>query len=311
MATQNKAQFISDVLTLLKKRYKLETSTQKFSVLESVVYGICHEDATRQQADQALEKFKTGFFDWNEIRVSSIAELQGVLEDAKISDAEERATRLRRFLRQMFEKIYGFNLDALAKKPLKDSVKLLQEYEVLSSDFVLATVTRLALGGHAIGVDVPTRRALERLGIADPEVDAPTLRGTLERAVPKTRGVEFIDLFEELAHDTCVAGIPDCPRCELKKICPTALTRKNEPAATTKPPLVGKTTIPPAKPAPSQLPPSTTKPVVATGKPVLPAPSGSAKPAIKPPAPVAEPIPAIAPPKPISKNKKPDRSNPK
>ena len=40
----------------------------------------------------------------------------------------------------------------------------------------------------------------------------------LERAVPKNRGVEFLDLIEELANDTCLLGAPDCPRCELRKL---------------------------------------------------------------------------------------------
>ncbi len=48
----------------------------------------------------------------------------------------------------------------------------------------------------------------------------------LERAVPKNRGAEFADLIEELAHDTCVEGEPDCPRCELQKICPTGQDQK-------------------------------------------------------------------------------------
>ena len=305
MATQNKAQFLADVLALLKKRYKLEASVQKFSVLEAVVYGICHEDATRAQADQAIERFKTGFFDWNEVRVSSIAEIQSILEDAKIPDPEERATKLRRFLRQLFEKSYGFNLDLLSKKPLKDSVKLLQEYEVLTADFVLATVTRLALGGHAIGIDVPTLRALARLGVAEPGVDVVTLRGTIERAVPKTRGVEFVDLIEELAHDTCVAGVPDCPRCELKKICPTAWARKNEVAA--KPAPAVKTTPPAPKADPDK---ASARPAKSLGSPSK-VPASPAKlapdPALAKPT-VSSPAPVTA--KTVAKTKKPGRSHP-
>ena len=80
----------------------------------------------------------------------------------------------------------------------------------------------------------PTLRALRRLGIADESTDIPTLRGMLERAVPKNRGAEFSDLIEELAHDTCVEGEPDCPACELRKICPTGLARKAEAAASAK-----------------------------------------------------------------------------
>ena len=44
--------------------------------------------------------------------------------------------------------------------------------------------------------------------------------------MPKNRGGEFVDLIEDLAHDTCVEGEPDCPRCELRKICPTGLARR-------------------------------------------------------------------------------------
>ena len=171
---------------------------------------------------------RTIFFDWNEVRVSSLEEIQGVLKD--FDHPETRAFRIRRFLRQLFEKTYGFNLDALVKKPQKESVKALEEYEAFESDYVMAMVTRLALAGHAIPIDAPALRALTRLGVADGEADLVALRSVLERAVPKTRGVEFADLIEELAHDTCVAGEPDCPRCELNKICPTGLDRLAHPA---------------------------------------------------------------------------------
>ncbi len=228
MATQSKAQFLNEVHTLLKKRYKAKPDREsgRLTVLEAVVYGVCHDGSTREQANQALSRFKDDFFDWNEVRVSSLEEIQGAL--AGLTDPEDRAMRIRRFLRQLFERTYAFTLDALSKKPLKDSVKVLQEYETLGDDYVLATVIQQALGGHAIPVDAPTRRALERLGLVDAETDTVTLRAMLERAVPKNRGSEFVDLLEELAHDTCIEGEPDCPRCELRKICPTALTRKDD-----------------------------------------------------------------------------------
>ncbi len=133
MATQSKAQHLADIQGLLKKRYKPSPAPPKLTVFESVVYGICHEDATRTQADAAMEAFRTGFFDWNEVRVSPITEIQGVFEKLRIPDAEERAGRLRRFLRQLFEKFYGFNLEPLLKKPLKDATKSLQEFEALHS----------------------------------------------------------------------------------------------------------------------------------------------------------------------------------
>lgn len=312
MATPSKAQYLADILALLQKRYKLPPAAAKLPVLDAVIYGIGHEGATREAATAALESLRSGFFDWNEVRVSAIAELQSVYQKAGVPDAETKANRLRRFLRQLFEKTYGFSLEPLVKKPLKDSIKLLQEFEAMGSDFVLASTIRLALGGHALGVDAPTRRALTRLGVAEPETDDPTLRGALERAVPKTRGTEFADLIEALSHDTCVEGEPDCPRCELRKICPSSRTRKADPNARLAPPKpapakaqaapVSSPSPPapaPAKETPKATPPPVTKaPVPASPALTKPAPVPSHTPAktskgqAAPPAPPAPPAKA-------------------
>jgi endonuclease-3 len=95
--------------------------------------------------------------------------------------------------------------------------------------------------------------------VAEGEIDAHSLRAILERAVPKNRGAEFADLLEELAHDTCVEGVPDCPRCELRKICPTGRARKDE--AHSPKAVAAKAAKDGVKPAPS------TKTVSAKGNP--------------------------------------------
>src|SRR5438045_4744423 len=120
IAAPSKAQFLNEVHALLKRRYKLEPRADRPTALEAIIYGICHEGTTREQAHQALNRFKDKFFDWNEVRVSSLEEIQGVL--AGLPDPEGKAQRLRRFLRQLFDKTYGFTLEPLAKKPLKESV---------------------------------------------------------------------------------------------------------------------------------------------------------------------------------------------
>ena len=226
MATQSKTQLLTNVHTLLKRRYKpkADPNASRLSVLKAVVYGICHEDTTREQANQALSRFKDEFFDWNEIRVSECRGDPG--KPGGNSRSRERAQRIRRFLRQLFNRTYGFTLDALAKKPLKEALKVLQTYDAFASDYVTATVIQQALGGHAIPIDKAAHRVLERLGISESEV--PALRAILERAVPKNRGGEFLDLIEDLANDTCLETNPECPRCELRKVCAYAMTRKQE-----------------------------------------------------------------------------------
>ena len=189
MATQSKSQFLTDVHAQLKRRYKPkpDRSAGRLSVLEAVVYGICHEDATREQANQALSRFKDQFFDWNEVRVSPIAEVQETLAD--IPDPQGRAERIRRFLRQLFSKTYGFSLEPLTKKPLKEALKVLHAYEAFSSDYVTATVIQQALGGHAIPIDSATRRALERLGISRSRSPVPALHPRARRSQESRRRV--------------------------------------------------------------------------------------------------------------------------
>jgi endonuclease III len=229
MATQSKTQLLTNIHALLKKRYKprSDPNSARLSVLKAVVYGICHEDTTREQANQALSRFEDEFFDWNELRVSSVDEIQETL--AGIPAPEEKAKSIRRFLRQLFNRTYGFTLDALAKKPLKEALKVLQTYDAFASDYVTATVIQQALGGHAIPIDKAAHRVLERVGISEPEISA--LRAILERAVPKNRGAEFLDLIEDVANDTCLETDPECPRCELRKVCTFALTHKQDPHA--------------------------------------------------------------------------------
>ncbi|RUL86907.1 endonuclease III domain-containing protein [Tautonia sociabilis] len=233
MAAPSKSQLLDKIQPPLAKHYQLGPSEAKMSVLEAVLFGICHEGTTREQANQAMSRFRDTFFDWNELRVSSVEEIRDTLSG--LPDPEGKAQRIRKFLRQLFTRTYKFDLDHLGKKPLKESIKSLQEFEALRSDFVLATVVQQALGGHAMPVDEPIARVLTRLGFADEGTPAEAIRGSLERAVPKARGPQVLGLLEELAHDTCVANDPRCVACVVVKLCPTGQTRlaaaKAAPAA--------------------------------------------------------------------------------
>jgi hypothetical protein len=60
-----------------------------------------------QKAEQAL---RARFVDWNEIRVSPVAEVREVLEEAGTPNAEQKAYAMRRFLRDVFSKFTKTNL---------------------------------------------------------------------------------------------------------------------------------------------------------------------------------------------------------
>src|SRR5438876_5424977 len=111
--TVNKQNVVAQILTKVKKRYEPREPEAR-PVLEQFLYAICREGASREQADHAFRNLRERFFDWNEIRVSSVREIEEVLGD--IPEAEIRANRLVSFLQEVFETTFSFDLESLHKK---------------------------------------------------------------------------------------------------------------------------------------------------------------------------------------------------
>jgi endonuclease-3 len=209
MATAtNKQRVLTQIFTTLKKRYE-PAEPEARPVLEQFLYAICREGASRAQADQAYQNLQAHFFDWNEVRVSSVREVEEVL--GNIPDAETRATRLISLLQEVFETTFSFDLESLHKKGLKQAAKQLSRYQA-ANDYAVAWVVQKSLGGHAIPLDGPTLGLLRRLGLVDDsQEDLEALRASVEHLVPKARGSLFIEIITALAHDSSWEEDPSCP----------------------------------------------------------------------------------------------------
>jgi endonuclease III len=189
-------------------------------VLEECVYGLCRENATREQADRAYRRLRERFFDFNEMRVSSVRELEEAF--AGLTEPEARAQRLISLLQEVFETEFSFDLDKLQKLGLKQAAKQLTRYQA-ADEYLGAWVVQRCLGGHAIPLDAPTLRCARRLGMVDAgQEDPEAARASLEHLVPKAKGPLFTDLVSDLAEQVCREGEPDCPACPLNAECPTA-----------------------------------------------------------------------------------------
>lgn len=194
-------------------------AVDELPVLEQFIYGLCRENATPEQAQQAYEKVKAEFFDWNEVRVSTVREIEEAM--VGLSDTENRAHRLIAFLQEVFETTFSFDLEGLQKKGVKQASKALTRYAA-ASDYVTSWVVQRTLGGHAIPVDAATLRCARRLNLVDTEgEDIEAARAGLEHLVPKAKGTTFTDAISVIAEETCWEGDPNCPSCPLLADCPT------------------------------------------------------------------------------------------
>ncbi len=237
--TTNKQRTLNQLLAVANsgtdsrgKSSKEESVCANLPVLEQVIFALCRENATLAQAQLAFENLKTRFFDWNEIRVSTIRELEEAL--AGLSDAETRAQRLVAFLQEVFEERFAFELEDLHKKGVKQAAKKLTNYGA-ANEYVGSWVVQRSLGGHAIPVDAATLRCARRLGLIDSSIEDPeSARAALEHLVPKAKGVQFTDAISEIAESHCWEVDPNCSRCSLQSDCPTALESRGEQLSTTR-----------------------------------------------------------------------------
>jgi endonuclease-3 len=193
---------------------------ESLPVLEQFIFGLCRENTTAEQAKQAYENLRKRFFDWNEVRVSSVRELEEAM--AGLPDAESRAQRLVSFLQEVFETTFSFDLEGLQKKGLKQAAKQLTRYGA-ANDYVGSWVVQRSLAGHAIPIDSPTLRCSRRLGLIEPGTEDPeAARASLEHIVPKSKGPQFTDAVSNLAERHCWEEEPTCPVCPLNGDCPHA-----------------------------------------------------------------------------------------
>jgi endonuclease III len=198
MTATNRTAIISKVYKVLKKHYKPIAPPADRTALEHLLYGCLLENSRYEAADEAFAKLKELYFDWNEIRVTTVTELAEGM--AGIPDSTAAAQRVKRSLQSIFEGGYTFDIDALKKQNLGKAEKDLEKVNG-TTPFVRAYVTQNALSGHSIPVSKGALDVLYAVGVInDAEADKSLVPG-LERAIPKNKGVEFGSLLQQLAAD--------------------------------------------------------------------------------------------------------------
>ena len=218
--TTNKQRLLTLLFTALKKRYQ-PPDPETRPVLEQLLYSVCREGMTREQADRAFLGLRQRFYDWNEIRVSSAREIEAAIVD--LPNSEVRAQRLLSLLQEVFETTFSFDLESLHKKGLKQAAKQLARYQA-ANDFSVSWVLQNSLDGHSVPLDEPTLRLLRRLGLIEADQEDPeVIRASLEHLVPKARAPLFGELLSALAEELCLEDEPNCSDCPLAAECPTGL----------------------------------------------------------------------------------------
>ena len=196
--SSNRAALITKLQKVLKKHYKPASPPADRTTLEHLLFACCLENSSLEAAEEAFARLQENYFDWNEVRVTTVKELSEVL--GSLQDVPEAATRLKKTLQSVFETHYSYDLEFLKKLNLGKAVKELEKLDGVDP-FAIAYVTQSALGGHAIPTGKGVLDAFVVLGIISPAEASKQRVPGLERAVAKSKGVEFGSLIHQLGVD--------------------------------------------------------------------------------------------------------------
>ena len=222
MSAQNRAALLGKIHKVLKKHYKVTAPPTDRTVLEHLLYACCLENARPEDADEAYARLQQSFFDWNEVRVTTIAELSEHM--ANLPSPTAAASSIKRALQAVFEAHFAFDLEFLKKQNLGKSEKDLERY-TSANPFLISYVVQHSLGGHAIPCCQGVLDALVVVGAATAsEAEKRHVPG-MERAIAKNKGHEFASLLHQLGADVVIAPTSSRVKSILLEIAPDAKDR--------------------------------------------------------------------------------------
>lgn len=203
MKAADRQSVIRRVTSLLQKRYGRTLPKSQGDVLHTMLFAIALENTSHEAAEAALNRMLAAFHDLNEIRVSSINELESLLTGIPAPDW--KALRIREALQYTFEKYYSFDLDSIKRKTMDIAEKQLDKIAHLS-DFARTYVLQHSLGSHVVPVDDVTREVVQWLGLVPYGTSNNATAEEIRSAVRKQDGPAVCHLLRELVTDRRYAG---------------------------------------------------------------------------------------------------------
>lgn len=194
----DKQSILKKLVTEMKRRYGGSVPKHNRTTFETLLFAACLEDLDQEQAEAAYSRMLDAFFDLNEIRVSSVSEIELALGD--IENAAWKGMRVREALQHVFERYYAFDLEFLKRKTQEQAVKELSEIPHQTT-FIRGYVIQQSLGAHVLPVDQSICNLLIWLGLSDKECHPEQAGEDLKSAVKKSDDALVCHLLRCVATD--------------------------------------------------------------------------------------------------------------
>lgn len=189
--------------SVLKKKYGGSVPKHKYDVLDTLLFACCLEDVAYEDAESAFARLREKFHDLNEVRVSSVREIEDSL--GPIDNAAWKALRIRESLQYVFEKYYSFDFEPLRRKTMDAAVKQLAKIRHLSP-FIREYVLQMSLDSHVVPLDNVQTEILTWLGFVEPDTPTEKASEELKSSLRKNDVALLCHLLRQLGTDKKYKG---------------------------------------------------------------------------------------------------------
>jgi endonuclease III len=187
-------------------------------LLDVVIFHKLHQTTGAARALGSYRKLREHFVDWNEVRVSSLREIQEHLLDPETS--LDVAIFIKDFLEFVHREQHNLSLEFLATRNQAEiRGYLLRIRGVESSTVNLILHLRKQL--PVVPLNRPMETVLERLGVTRPKLPLPQKERQLHALVPEERILALHHFLLNHSLEVCPPDDRslDCPHCRLRGIC--------------------------------------------------------------------------------------------
>ncbi|HEX7010403.1 MAG TPA: hypothetical protein VF184_10500 [Phycisphaeraceae bacterium] len=174
------AKHLVALLKRLGAAHSVELPPQRDPVTQMVV-SFLQWEATRKQAEKALERLLGVMVDINELRVSFEHEILDAL-GRDYPRAQERVARMRESLNEVYRREHAMEMRSIAGKNKKEQRAYLDTLPGITP-YVAAQVMLLSLGGHALPVDQKLVALLASEKVVEPDTPPEQAEAQLLRQI--------------------------------------------------------------------------------------------------------------------------------
>ena len=185
------------VLSRLKRMYGAPKKPTEGDIVEQIVLAILARNKPLDQAEATLQKFKSYYVDFNELRVTQPGELATHMGPSS-SQTMAQARTILAVLKSILNRENTLNLESLKSKSKTELESYFSQIQN-SDNYLLASVVLHCCGRQAFPLDEKMLAACKELGLAEGEVDLEGMQAYLERQLRSADSYAFCYLLKQYA----------------------------------------------------------------------------------------------------------------